>query len=73
MSDTFIIPEHRQDYLRRLISGVKEVRNRSEDYIKANNAYGQCIPADWVDITLLCNVIEGILDREDVYERRSKG
>ena len=60
--------EIRKDYLKRLIAGVREAKERDPDTIKAKEELGsQVTIAKWVDAELLCMVIENeILNNEDI-------
>lgn len=55
-----------KDYMRRLISGVRQQIKKDPDTIKACNDCGDDVTiARWIDASILCDVIEDYLLNDD--------
>lgn len=64
--------EVRKDYMKKLINGIRKQIENDPDTIEANERYkieyeeGVIIPR-WIDVTLLCDVIEkDILENDEI-------
>ena len=57
--------DERSDYLRRLIASVRETVETDPKTIEGKKLFGKDMTSGyWLDIVLLCNVVESILEDE---------
>ena len=67
-------PSVRKDYLRRLIAGVRSEMNKAPENVTAVTVAGKgAISARWLDVALLCDVVEAeVIKNKNVTEKAKK-